>query len=220
MSDKEDLRKKYTAFGAKLKTEIDESKKESSRIIQEGVTRLEKQEVPLLPDDLAQRLLCTKIAHEMPETLLPASYFEKPRFRGKEKYFQRLAADLLLFGLSYQRSYGILPTEDAFPQLFLENRPWWKASEKDIQQALKILYDNKVIRLSESLIEFESTETSKEMTRVLSWIGVHKLERVTIDLLCDSLELDPVTSRRIMTQLVREGIAKEDADEYWIPAFF
>ncbi len=220
MSDDE-LKKLYKKRGLQLHNEIDAAHKESKKILQKGLKKLEK-ETTSLPDWLKNRIMSTKVQLGYAPSLLPESAYEKPRFRGKKKFYQRLAAEILDFGLAYQRAYGTYPTLQELANAFLSHRPWWQCTVEDINSALKLLEENSIISHAagnENRWIFEPIELSQDIRNLILLAAKYEKTQqpLTFDIIKNELnwKLDKITL--IINRLKKEGKCVQKEDELWFP---
>lgn len=181
LEEKVDLAQLYKKKGQKLRTSMEQVKEESKNKIKDRIIELEE-EFPLLPKNLQQYLLSIKPKVGLPRTLFPQKYFEKPRFRGKRDYFQRLATDLLIYGLKQQRIKGHpFSSKQQIAKLFLEKHTEWNCQEKDIIHALKILLENNIVFIKNDMIYFEPLSLSKDINRILIFAEEHNIENIKLE---------------------------------------
>ena len=122
------------------------------------------------PPDFTNYPLGLKLSQELPVSLLPDNLFERPIFKGREDFFQRLASELISFGLSYQRVYLKPITLSKITSLLHAHRPWWKCDIKDVEKSLSILKSNNIVQEDENGFKFEPFSVSSEIRTFLSSI--------------------------------------------------
>lgn len=209
----------YKRLGSKLQEQLENSSKIAKAALRKSSLALEKK-VLLLPEDLSNKVLGMKRDSELPETLLPASTFDKPRFLGKGRFYKRLASDVLHFGMAYQRSYGVVPTEEQVIEQFTSRKPWWECSEKDLQKSISALESSGIIsRLSSGQILFEPEETSQDVSLLLKTVSENNLTKTATspeDLAKITLLSVPRVTN-LLEKLSKEGISIQDGDLYWFP---
>lgn len=175
-----DARDRFKAFGKKLKQYQDESEDESQNKLRKG---LETSKIPVnLPEDFVNYLLTLKREVDLPVSVLPASMFKKPRFFGREQFFQRLASELLPYGLAHQRVYLEPVRLSNLAASFHEHRPGWEVDIQDIEAALKMLDEHGFIERQERGFLFEPLTLSRDVHAFLAWIneGINPYGEITI----------------------------------------
>jgi hypothetical protein len=164
-----DTRDRYKAFGKKLKKYQDESEEIQEKTLREGI---ETSKIPVnLPEDLANYLLTLKREIDLPISVLPTSMFNKPRFLGREEFFQRLASELLPYGLAHQRVFLEPVRLSRLAASFHEHRPGWKVDIQDIEAALKMLDKKGIIERQEQGFLFEPLTLSKDVHTFLALVN-------------------------------------------------
>jgi hypothetical protein len=123
------------------------------------------------PEDFSTYLLDLKMSQNLPVSLLPDSLFEKPIFKGREEFFQRLASELISFGLAYQRVYLKPVPLYKVTSLLHTHRPWWKCDIQDVEKSLSILKKNAIIQESDDGFTFEPFSVSSEIRTFLTSIS-------------------------------------------------
>ncbi|MHA2225109.1 MAG: hypothetical protein ACXAC8_07885 [Candidatus Hodarchaeales archaeon] len=124
-----------------------------------------------LPEDMITYLLSLKSELLLPASILPSSLFKKPIFFGREKFFHRLASELVSFGLSYQRVYLIPISFGELTTLFMEQRTGWQCEEKDIKKALNFLIQKQIIQEKKEGYLFEPLKISTDVREFLAFIA-------------------------------------------------
>ncbi|MHA1974717.1 MAG: hypothetical protein ACTSW1_17100 [Candidatus Hodarchaeales archaeon] len=156
----------YKKFAAKLAKIQESAKIEAEETLSDGLEKLST--TSYLPNDLSSYLLSLKNKLSLPISTLPASFFKKPLFKGKEDFFSRLSSEIISFGLSYQRVYLKPIRLFELAHLFHIHRSWWKCDIQDIENAVSVLLkENIVIKTDEGLL-FEPLNLSQEVQEFLS----------------------------------------------------
>lgn len=218
-----DIASLYRKKGSQLRKSMEDTKKAAKDDIRDKIVELDEK-FPLLPQEQSDYLLSLKSSVNLPESLFPLSYFEKPRFRGKKEFFQRLATDILTYGTAKQRTTGIpFKTKEDFAEIFLENRSWWDCEEKDVLHAVKILLDNDLIFFISRKLYFESIELSANVVVVLSAayeiIREDKTDAVSFKELIAKTKWNKNQLMDILQQIEKENLVILDEDYAYFPAF-
>ena len=142
------------------------------------------------PEDFSTYLLDLKMSQNLPVSLLPDSLFEKPIFKGREEFFQRLASELISFGLAYQRVYLKPVPLYKVTSLLHTHRPWWKCDIQDVEKSLSILKKNAIIQESDDGFTFEPFSISSEIRTFLTSIsdGISGYGEISIALIKQLLQ--------------------------------
>lgn len=173
-----------------------------------------------LPNDLSNYLLSLKQQSNLPESILPSSLFKKPAFRGREDFFNRLASELICFGLSYQRVYlkGIHLSEIAHS--FHQHRPWWQCSIQDIEKSLNLLIDEKIVTSTQNGLLFEPltlSEDIQEFLKIISpYISPHgeiSLERIYSRIIWPKEKINNILKILESNNL---GIIDQEAEKFYL----
>ncbi|MFX0122007.1 MAG: hypothetical protein ACFFAE_00070 [Candidatus Hodarchaeota archaeon] len=171
---------RYKALGEKLKKKEDETTYEVQEQLVKGIKSLSSP--THLPKDLATYLLSLKREIRLPVSVLPSSLFKRPAFFGREDFFNRLASELIAFGIAHQRVY-LQPIElSQLAVRFHEHRPWWQCDIEDIEKALKILEKNKIIQKTPQGYLFEPLSMSSDAQDFLIFIsrGINKYGEISL----------------------------------------
>ena len=164
-----DARDRFKAFGKKLKQHQDEAEEIARNKLREGI---ETSKIPVnLPEDLTNYLLTLKHAIDLPVSVLPAAMFKKPRFFGREEFFQRLASELLPYGLAHQRVFLEPVRLSKLAASFHEHRPGWEVNIQDIESVLEMLREQGIIERQEQGFFFEPLTLSRDVHAFLAWIN-------------------------------------------------
>ncbi|MFW9998056.1 MAG: hypothetical protein ACFFD4_38795 [Candidatus Odinarchaeota archaeon] len=213
-----DVRDLYENFGSGLKKTLENSEIKAEKNLRQGLEKISEDHPSFLPEDVTNRLLTLKTRVQLPPVLFPPSFFEKPRYRGKKEFFEKLANDCVVFGTSYQRSFGKYPKESSFPANFLRNRNWWVCEEEDIQEALKILISNGIITFNKDKLVFEDISFSKGIAEIIKFVS-DKPAGSSITLEDLSLEFPQWSLEylgSLINRLIKEDIAVKDEDGHTI----
>ena len=158
----------HDKFADKLKNISESADKEAKSLISKGLKDTSK--VTYFPQEFSTYLLGLKLTSNLPVSLLPDSLFVRPNFKGKNDFFQRLASELVSFGLAYQR-VNLKPVPlHKITSLFHEHRPWWQCDIQDIESALEVLSKNKIIHKKAEGYIFEPFSVSSEIRTFLTAI--------------------------------------------------
>lgn len=127
-------------FDAKME-EIEADEREASeRIIFDGVRDLRKEFKGEIAGSM-HFLAALQFIEREKETFIPTAT-EKPRFRGKEEFYQQLSQDLLRFAeISPIRLWGF----ERLCETFLEFHPLKGMECDDVKECLKVLIDEQAI---------------------------------------------------------------------------
>ncbi|MHA2294952.1 MAG: hypothetical protein ACXAEU_14910 [Candidatus Hodarchaeales archaeon] len=206
-----DMKNLYNDFGSELKKTLDDSESKADKTLKAGLEKLSEEHY-FLPADIATRLLALKTKVQLPPVLFPPSFFEKPKYRGKKEFFERLANDCIIFGISYQRSFGKHPKESTFPTNFLKNRNWWSCEEDDIFEALKILISHDIITLDKGKLIFEDISFSENVAELIRFATTQPSETsiTTIELSMEFPHWSLDYLKSIINKLVEEDIVVKE----------
>lgn len=206
----------YSNLGTDMKNSLDDAKERAERTLEQGMIEISEDHPSLLPEDVTNKLLSLKAKVNLPPVLFPSSFFEKPRFRGKRDFYERLAIDIIVFGMSYQRSYGRYPDRNKFPIIFLKNRTWWECETDDIDEALNILLSSgTVTEVEEGGLVFEDIDFSGNMSELLKFVTSDNraAQGITVE---DILAEFPYWANDLIESLVEkaitENLAVKDTD--------
>ncbi len=155
-------------FAEKLKKISDSADKEAQKTIAKGLDIAS--DITYFPEKFSTYLLDLKLTTNLPVSLLPASLFDKPVFKGRGDFFHRLASELISFGLAYQRVYLKPVALYEITSLFHKHRPWWKCDIQDVEKALKILKNESIVQESKDGYTFEPFSVSTEIRTFLAAI--------------------------------------------------
>jgi len=169
--DNKDKENHFKEFGKKLKRIEDNAKQEAQSTLTKGVEKLSSSR--FLPEDMSNYLLSLKQHSNLPESILPSLLFKKPTFRGKEDYFSRLASELIIFGLSYQRVYLRPIHLSEIAHSFHKHKPWWHCDIQDIEKSLRLLIDEKIVKNTQNGLLFEPLTLSEDIQEFLKIISPH-----------------------------------------------
>ncbi|MHA1167568.1 MAG: hypothetical protein ACTSP4_07195 [Candidatus Hodarchaeales archaeon] len=206
----------YSNLGTDMKKSLEEANEKAERTLEKGLIKISEDHPSLLPEDVTNKLLSLKTKVDLPPVLFPPSFFEKPRFRGKRDFYERLAIDIIVFGMSYQRSYGTYPARNEFPNLFLKNRNWWDCEPDDIDEALKILLSSgTVTEVEDGKLVFEDIDFSGNMCELLKFVTSDNraAQGITIDDISDEFPYwndDLIES--LLEKAITENLAVKDSD--------
>ena len=196
----ENQRKKdlYNRFADKMKAISDSADEEAKASIKRGLDIASKNQ--FFPSEFSTYLLELKLSQNLPVSLLPDSLFERPIFKGREEFFQRLASELISFGLSYQRVYLKPVPLSNITSLLHTHRPWWKCDIQDVEKSLSLLKKNAIIQENEEGYTFEPFSISSEIRTFLTSIsdGISEYGEISIALIN---QLIPWDSERINSAL-------------------
>ncbi|MHA1977522.1 MAG: hypothetical protein ACW98F_15660 [Candidatus Hodarchaeales archaeon] len=173
----------HNKFAEKLKNISESADKEAKSLISKGLKDTSK--IIYFPQDFSTYLLGLKLSSNLPVSLLPDSLFVRPNFKGKSDFFQRLASELVSFGLAYQRvNLEPVPLHE-ITTLFHKHRPWWQCDIQDIESALDVLMKNKIIHKKADGYIFEPFAISSEIRTFLSAIadGVSDYGEISLTLI-------------------------------------
>jgi hypothetical protein len=171
-----------------MKTISDSADDEVQSSIKLGIDIASKSQ--FFPEDFSTYLLDLKMSQNLPVSLLPDSLFEKPIFKGREEFFQRLASELISFGLAYQRVYLKPVPLYKVTSLLHTHRPWWKCDIQDVEKSLSILKKNAIIQESDDGFTFEPFSISSEIRTFLTSIsdGISGYGEISIALIKQLLQ--------------------------------
>ncbi len=136
----------------------------------------------------------------MPVSILPDSLFVRPNFKGKGQFYQRLASELISFGLAYQR-VNLKPVPlHKVTSLLHKHRPWWQCDIQDVETALEELRKKDIIQMNTEGYVFEPFSISSEIRSFLSAIsdGISDYGEISLSLI---QQLVPWTQSRILSLL-------------------
>ena len=192
MEEKEIMEKKrkkelYDRFADKMKAISSSAEEEAKSSIKLGLDITSK--TPFFPSEFSTYLLELKMSENLPTSLLPDSLFERPNFKGREAFFQRLASELISFGLAYQRVYLEPVPLSKITSLLHQHRPWWKCNIQDVEKSLTILKKNSIIQENKEGYMFEPFTISSEIRTFLTSIsdGISDNGEISIPLIAQLL---------------------------------
>lgn len=153
-----------------------------------------------------------KLSESLPVSLLPHSLFKKPLFRGRKDFFQRLASELVSFGLSYQRVHLKPIRLHQITSLFHKHRPWWKCDIQDIENAVTELVTNEIVEETVEGFFFEPLSISTEIRNFISLIsdGVTNYGEISLTLIHQLVDWDHTRINSIIDILVENQICIYD----------
>lgn len=188
----------YNRFADKMKAISDSADEEAKASIKLGLDIASKNQY--FPSEFSSYLLGLKMSQNLPVSLLPDSLFERPIFKGRERFFHRLASELISFGLAYQRVYLKPIPLSEITSLLHSHRPWWKCDIQDVEKSLSILKKNGIIQENEDGYTFEPFSISSEIRNFLTSIsdGVNEYGEISTTLIA---QLIPWESKRIKSAL-------------------
>lgn len=198
ISEQDNHKARYKALGKKLKEKQDDTTKEVQTKLVNGIESVSS--TTFLPEDLAAYLLSLKREVKLPVSILPSSFFKRPKFVGREEFFHRLASELISFGIAHQRVYLRPIKLSQLATLFHEHRPWWQCDIQDIKKALDILKTNEIIRKTSDGFLFEPMSMSSDVQEFLTRIAGEINESGEISLLSIQ-NIVPWNNTRITTIL-------------------
>jgi hypothetical protein len=216
-----DTRDRLKAFGKKLKQRQDESEEIVRTKLREG---LENRKIPVgLPEDLRNYLLTLKHAVDLPVSVLPPEMFKKPRFFGREEFFQRLASELLPYGLAHQRVYLEPVRLSKLAASFHEHRPGWEVNIQDIESALEMLDEQGIIERQKEGFLFEPLTLSRDVHAFLAWIneGIDPHGEITVLETYKRVPWDPPKVDALIDLLTKNQICIRNSQEgvLFFPSF-
>ncbi|MCK4848067.1 MAG: hypothetical protein KAT16_03495 [Candidatus Heimdallarchaeota archaeon] len=204
----ENQRKKdlYNRFADKMKAISNSADEEVQASIKLGLDITSKKQY--FPPEFSTYLLELKMSQNLPVSLLPDSLFERPIFKGREEFFQRLASELISFGLSYQRVYLKAIPLSKIASLLHTHRPWWKCDIQDIEKSLSILKKNAIVQENEDGYTFEPFSISSEIRTFLTSIsdGINEYGEISIPLINQLLPWDGVRIKSALEILANNRI--------------
>lgn len=211
--NKDSLKARYSALGKKLKRIQEDSENETREKLAKGLEDLSTG-TPL-PEDLANYLLGLKQKERLPSSILPSSLFKRPIFFGREDFFNRLASELVGFGLAYQRVYLQPIRLSKLAELFHKHRPWWQCDIKDIETAVNILLNNSIIQKTDTEFLFEPLTISKEVQEFLNLIndGISEFGEISISLINQLVPWDKKKIEQMINLLSSNKICFLDEKE-------
>lgn len=197
-------------MGEKLKSILDNAEDKAKKNITKGLET--SSEIRYFPDDFTNYLLDLKLSKSLPVSLLPHSLFVKPFFRGKKEYFQRLASELISFGLSYQRVHLKPIRLYQITSLFHKHKPWWECDIQDIEHALNELATNAIVEKTPEGFFFEPLSTSSEVRNFINLIsdGVSDYGEISLTLIQQLVAWDHSRINSIINILVENQISIYD----------
>ena len=203
----------YNRFAEKMKAISDSADDEAQSSIKLGLNIASKNQ--FFPEDFSTYLLDLKMSQNLPVSLLPDSLFEKPIFKGREEFFQRLASELISFGLAYQRVYLKPVPLYKITSLLHTRRPWWKCDIQDVEKSLSILKKNAIIQESDEGFTFEPFSISSEIRTFLTSIsdGISGYGEISIALIKQLLQWEGERINSALEILVNNRICILDEEK-------
>ncbi len=171
ISDPSDIQNRFKSLGKKLAKKIDTTEQETRQILSKGADK--HSTMKYLPEDFSNYLMSLKLKVDKPVSSLPDHLFQKPLFFGREDYFSRLASELIISGLSYQRVHLKPLKLELISDLFSKHRPWWNYDQKDIQKAMEVLKKEKIVQRTNKGYIFEPMTLSIDIHEFFSLIIPH-----------------------------------------------
>ncbi len=169
--DPSDIQNRYKAFGKKLEKKIEHTSSKADELLSKGA--IKHSTTKYLPEDFSNYLMSLKIKTDQSISILPEKFFKKPIFLHREKYFSRLASELIISGLSYQR-VNLKPLKlGLIAELFSKHRPWWDFQLKDIEKALNVLKKEKIIQKTSEGFLFEPMSLSIDIHEFFYIVNQH-----------------------------------------------
>lgn len=106
-------------------------------------------------------------------------------FLGREKFFHRLASELISFGLAYQRVFLQPVRLSKIAELFHQHRPWWQCDIQDIEKAVESLVKESIVQKTTEGFLFEPLTMSSEVQNFLSLIngGINNYGEISLSLI-------------------------------------
>lgn len=196
----------YNRFADKMKAISNSADEEAQASVKLGLDIASKKRY--FPSEFSTYLLELKMSQNLPVSLLPDSLFERPIFKGREDFFQRLASELISFGLSYQRVYLKAIPLSKITSLLHTHRPWWKCDIQDVEKSLSILKKNAIVQENEDGYTFEPFSISSEIRTFLTSIsdGINKYGEISITLINQLLPWDGVRIKSVLEILANNRI--------------
>ena len=171
ISDPSDVENRFKSLGKKLAKKMNTAEEETQQILSKGVDK--HSTTKYLPEDFSNYLMGLKVKVDKPISSLPDRLFKKPIFFGREEYFSRLASELVISGLAYQRVHLKQLKLEEISDLFSKHRPWWKYNQKDVQKAIEVLLKEKIIQRTKKGYLFEPMTLSIDIHEFFSLIIPH-----------------------------------------------
>jgi len=217
-TNQDKTRNAYAALGSRMKRRLQTSEEKAQETRQEGFGRIDKEKLPsFIPEEFIFRILGLKRQTDLPETVLPSTYFEKKGRRGP--FLRRLAADVLEFGRSYQRAYSTLPEHKQLAEAFLKQRSHWECDEKDIADAIKGLQKGGLVGTKGGQLLFEPLTISRDITSLLQKVWQQRKEFWEANQLASILGWDKEKTHEVLKTLTNEQICVKDKEGYWFTGF-
>ncbi len=189
-----------------MKKKLDIADEKSTDNITKGLEI--SSEIRFFPQEFTSYLLDLKLSKELPVSLLPSSLFTKPIFKGKKDFYQRLASELISFGLSYQRVHLKPIRLHQLSSSFHKHRSWWKCDIQDIEKSLAELVRSKVIQDTPEGFFFEPISTSTDIRNFIALIsdGVSDYGEISLSLIHQLVAWDHSKISSIIDILVENQI--------------
>ncbi|MFX0149539.1 MAG: hypothetical protein ACFFAJ_02050 [Candidatus Hodarchaeota archaeon] len=206
ISDRNNKKARYQRLGKELKKIQDDTEKHVHERLIEGMKEISPP--TLLPDDFVIYLLGLKQKVNLPVSVLPSSLFDKPLFFGRKEFFQRLASELISFGLAYQRVFLQPVRLSKIAELFHKHRPWWQCDIQDIEKAIESLVSSSIIQKTEEGFLFEPLTMSSEVQEFLNLInvGINNFGEISLSLLQELVPWKKTKIDAIIDLLCSNGI--------------
>jgi hypothetical protein len=204
-----------------MKAISDTADEEVQSSIKLGIDTASKSQ--FLPEEFSTYLLDLKMSQNLPVSLLPDSLFEKPIFKGREEFFQRLASELISFGLAYQRVHLKPVPLYKITSLLHTHRPWWKCDIQDVEKSLSILKKNAIIQENDEGFTFEPFSISSEIRTFLASIsdGISGYGEISVALIKQLLpwEVERINSALEILTSNRICILDEEKQLVYFPGY-
>jgi len=210
--DKRQTKDPYKKFADKLAKIQESAKNEVEVTLSNGLEKLSS--TSYLPNDLTSYLLSLKSHLSLPSSTLPASFFKKPLFKGKEDFYHRLSSEIISFGLSYQRVYLKPIRLFELAHLFHIHRPWWKCDIQDIENAVSILIEEKIVIKTDEGLLFEPLTLSHEVQEFLALIYqyINDVGEISFQKIKEISHRDNSKIESLIALLVRNRICIRDRE--------